>query len=68
MRKNASTMFQVSDEVRMTLVDRQRGNFHCVPIQHPENPQNRSYNLLHFVVPAFGSTDFRLAIVSNVEL
>ena len=38
IRKNASTSLQVSDEVGMTLVDWQRGNFHCELIQHPENP------------------------------
>ena len=51
IRKNASTSLQVSDEVGMTLVDWQRGNFHCELIQHPGNPYNRSYNLLHFAVP-----------------
>ena len=38
IRKNASTSLQVSDEVGMTLVDWQRGNFHCELIQHPGNP------------------------------
>ena len=50
IRKNFSTSLQVLDAVGMTLVDWQRGNFHCVLIQRPENPWNRSYNLLHFVV------------------
>ena len=33
------------------------GILHCVLIQHPENPQNRSYNLLHFAVPVLSSRD-----------
>ena len=32
------------DEVGKTLVDLQRGNVHCVLIQHVENLSNRSYN------------------------
>ena len=33
-----STILLVLDEVGMTLVDWQRGNFHCELMQHPENP------------------------------
>ena len=32
------------------MVDWSRGNLNCDLIQHPENPANRSYNLLHFAV------------------
>ena len=38
LRKNVSTSLQELDEVGMTLVDWQRGNFQCELIQHPENP------------------------------
>ena len=76
IRINSSTSLEVSDEVRITLVDWKRGNLHCVPIQHPGNPQNRPYNLLHFVVLVlwnsiivfWSSMSFRLTSVSKVEL
>ena len=35
---NDSAFLQELDEVGKTLVDWQRGNFHCELIQHPENP------------------------------
>ena len=41
---NALAFLQELDEVGMTLVDWQRGNFHCVLIQHPENLLNHSCN------------------------
>ena len=44
VQKNGLAFLQESDEVGMTLVDWQRGIVHCVLIQHPENPENRSYN------------------------
>ena len=44
VQKNGLAFRQESDEVGMTLVDWQRGIVHCVLIQHPENPENRSYN------------------------
>ena len=42
--RKASTSLQILDEMEMTMVDWKRENFHCVLIQHPENPYNRSYN------------------------
>ena len=53
-QKNGLAFLQVLDEVGMTLVDWQRGNFHCELLQHLENPLNRSYNLFHFAIPVFG--------------
>ena len=38
LQKNGLAFLQESDEVGMTLVDWQRGNFHCELIQHPGNP------------------------------
>ena len=54
LQKNGLAFLQELDEVGMTLVDWQRGNFHCELIQHPEIPLNRSYNLFHFAIPVFG--------------
>ena len=34
--QNGLAFLQELDEVRMTLIDWQRGNFHCELIQHPE--------------------------------
>ena len=36
--RTALAFHQELDEVGKTLVDWQRGNVHCVLIQHPENP------------------------------
>ena len=41
---NGSTFNQELDDVGKTLVDWQRGNVHCVLIQHLETLSNRSYN------------------------
>ena len=38
LQKNGLAFLQELDEVGMTLVGWQRGNFHCELIQHPENP------------------------------
>ena len=37
-RRKASTSLQVSDVLGKTLVDWERGNFHCELIQRPESP------------------------------
>ena len=42
--QNGLVFLQEMDEVGMTLVDWQRGNFHCELIQHPENLLNHSCN------------------------
>ena len=42
--QNGSAFLQELDEVGMTLVDWERGNFHCELIQHPEN-------LLNLILP-----------------
>ena len=42
--ENASAFHQDLDEVGTTLVEWQRGNVHCVLIQHLENLSNRSNN------------------------
>ena len=47
---NGSAFHQELDEVGKTQVDWQRGNVHCVLIQHPENLSNRSYNRFHFAI------------------
>ena len=54
VQKNVLAFLQELDDVGMTLVDWQRGNFHCELIQHPETLLNHSYNLFHFAIPAFG--------------
>ena len=41
---NGLAFHQELDEVGKTQVDWQRGNVHCVLIQHLENLSNRSYN------------------------
>ena len=42
--KNGLAFLQELDEVGKTVVDWQRGNFHCVLIQHLENLLNHSCN------------------------
>ena len=42
--ENGLAFQQGLDEVGKTHVDWQRGNVHCVLIQHLENLYNRSYN------------------------
>ena len=44
--KNGLAFLQELDEVGMTLVDWQRGNFHCELIQHPENLLNHTINFI----------------------
>ena len=72
--------FQELDEVGKTLVDWQRGNFHCELIQHPENLLSfesfiqlisfcESYILpISSKIVSWSSTNLRLAIVSKAEL
>ena len=43
-QKNGLAFHQELDEAGKTQVDWQRGNVHCVLIQHLENLSNRSYN------------------------
>ena len=38
IRRKVSTILRVLGVMGKTLVDWQRGNFHCELIQHPENP------------------------------
>ena len=42
--ENGIAFHRELDEVGKTLVDWQRGNVHCVLIQHLENLTNRSHN------------------------
>ena len=42
--ENGLSFTQEMDEVGKTQVDKQRGNVHCVLIQHLENLSNRSCN------------------------
>ena len=48
LQKNGLAFLRELDEVGMTLVDWQRGNFHCELIQHPENLLNPFMHLISF--------------------
>ena len=47
--ENGLASRQDHDKVGKTLVDRELGNVHSVPIQHLENLSNHSYNYFHSV-------------------
>ena len=59
-----------------TLVDWQRGNVHCILIQHLENLSNHSNNWFHSAIPVLpvssrllsrSSINLLLEIVANVD-